>query len=151
MLWRAKLAVVVSVLAALLVLPAGAGSAWAHGAHSHAVSQPPRAGAEGPAAGTVAEAMSLAREDEAGAGGGRTLPHRSGELASAPDTPNAPVHTGACCCGGILCHGGVATMAVPAAALPDSRRGRPELPVVLAVSRDVKSGIERPPRRALPV
>lgn len=140
----AKLAVVLfSLLAGVLLLAGSALPASAHGSHHRAP----------PAAVTVAGPAHEAGAADSGAaqaGQATRAAHLAPtSIAAASDQPGPQQDQGhnSCCCGGVLCHAGVATAAATTA-FAYTAGERVALPSVLAIARDVPGGIERPPRAA---
>jgi hypothetical protein len=144
----AKLAVVfVSLLAGVLLLAGSALPASAHGSHHRA---PPAAVTVAVAVAGPAHEAGAADSGAAQAGLGTRAAHLApSSIAAASDQPGPQQDQGhnSCCCGGVLCHAGVATAAATTA-FAYTAGERVALPSVLAIARDVPGGIERPPRAA---
>ena len=135
---RCKLIMLLGTLLTGLFLLGGSMPAAAHGNHHRATPDHAATHAHG-SIGNVTRENCRAARHEAGRESFRC------DLTAAPKEPLQPAYDGSCCCGGIMCHAGVATVTESITFCYDESE-RIELPVMLAVPRDVPGGIERPPR-----
>ena len=135
---RAKLIMLVGILSAGGFLLTGSAPASAHGTHSHPAAETVVIHANG-SAGRVARDVCTASQHRAGDANFEC------EMAAAPEMPFQPTHDGNCCCGGALCHASAALATLPVTFCYRVSEGV-ELPIAIAMARDVPGGIERPPR-----